>query len=432
MKNKMTRRELIERGTYAGAAVWLGPTVDPRKYQANEKLNIACIGVYNRAKDNLNAVAHENIVALCDINSTYLEEPAKRFPSAKLFSDFRKVVEMKGIDAFVVATPDHTHAPASILAMETGHHCYCEKPLTHSVYETRLVTETAAKHKRVTQMGTQIHAESNYRRVVELVKAGAVGQIREVHVWCDKSYGGVQRLPEVKPVPKEIDWDLWTGPVKKRPYNPGYLPFQWRNWWDFGGGTLADMGCHHIDLPFWALDLRFPTRVKATGPSLEEESTPQQLMVEYDFAARGELPPVKLTWYHGGKRPAYFAEAKLPKWGDGTLFVGDKGMLLADYGRKVLLPESDYKDYHAPPQSIPESIGHHREWIAACKKGDTTTCNFDYAGPLTEAVLLGNVSYRVGQALDWDPIRLKATNCPEADKFIKPEYHNGWKLGKLP
>jgi predicted dehydrogenase len=326
-----------------------------------------------------------------------------------------------------VATPDHTHAPATLTALRAGLHVFCEKPLTHTVYEARLVAETAAKHKRVTQMGTQIHGGDNYRRVVELIQSGAIGAVNEVHVWVSTTYGGADRPKEMPKVPAGLDWDLWLGPAPKRPYHPTYVPFYWRGWWDFGGGALADMACHYMDLPFWALKLRHPTKINAEGPPPHPESTPHGLTVHYDFPARGELPPVKLTWYDGGKRPALFAQGKLPKWGNGVLFIGSKGMLLADYGKRKLLPEKQFADFTPPKPTIANSIGHYKEWVEACKHGGPTTCNFDYSGALTEAVLLGNVSYRLGKPIEWDAKKFKA-NEAGAEKYLRPVYHNGWTL----
>jgi predicted dehydrogenase len=254
--------------------------------------------------------------------------------------------------------------------------------------------------------------------------------VREVHVWCGKSWGGGDRPKDTPPVPAGLHYDLWLGPAPQRPYHPAYVPFNWRRWWDFGGGTLADMACHYVDLPFWALGLRHPTRVAAEGATpVNPETAAPWLIVRYAFPARGELPAVLLTWYDGGKRPAAFAEGKLPKWGDGVLFVGAKGMLLADYNKHRLLPEADFAGYAPPAPSIPKSVGHHREWVEACKTGGPTTCNFDYAGALTEAVLLGNVSYRLGnKPLEWDAKHLRVTNEPEAEKLIRWEYRKPWTL----
>ena len=394
----------------------------------NEKLNIGIIGTAGRAEANIGGVSHQNIVAVCDIDDLLLGKMSDRFPAAKTYNDFRKLLDQEGIDAVVVSTADHVHAVASVMAMKRGKHVYCEKPLSHSVYEARVVAETAAKAKVATQMGTQIHATDNYRRVVELVRSGAIGPVGECHVWCGKTWSGGERPKDTPPVPKSLHWDLWIGPAPERPYSPIYQPANWRRWWDFGSGTLGDMACHYMDLPFWALALKHPTAVAAEGPPVHPETTPEWMIVRYEFPARGDQPPVKLSWYDGGKRPALFAEGKLPRWGDGVLFIGDKGMLIADYSNHRLLPEADFKDFKPPEPTIPNSTGHYHEWITACKTGSPTTCNFAYSGALTETVLLGNVAYRTGKKLAWDAAGLHASNCPDADPYLRREYRKGWSL----
>ncbi len=429
MATRITRRRLLQNAALYGAGAFLASkTADARVLGANDRLNIGIVGVANRGGDDLDGVKSENIVALCDIDDNYLARTKMMYPNATTYNDFRKMLEQKDIDAVVVATPDHVHAPASSAAILSGRHIYCEKPLAHSVSEVRRVTELAHKHKRVSQMGTQIHAESNYRRVVEIIQSEAIGAVSEVHVWVERVWAGTDLPPDMPPVPPNLHWDLWLGPAQERPYNPAYLPGNWRGWWAFGNGTLGDMACHHMDLPWWALDLHAPTRVSAEGPPVSAELTPAWLIVHYEFPARGSKPPVKLTWYHGRRRPDYFAQGKLPTWGDGTLFVGEKGMLISDYGEHKLLPESDFAGYVPPKPTIPDSIGHHKEWIEACKTGGPTTCNFGYSGPLTEAVLLGAVAYRTGTTIEWDSKHLKATGCPEADAIIKPTFRDGWTV----
>lgn len=432
MSNRMSRRRFLQQTTAcaavtAAAQVMIVPSwaVSP-----NEKLNVAVIGVAGRGAANLGGVASENIVALCDVDKNNLAAAAKRFPQAKLYGDFRKMLPeiAQQIDAVVVSTPDHTHALPGVMALKMGKHCYCEKPLTHCVYEARLMADLAKTNRLATQMGTQIHAEDNYRRVVELVQSGAIGPIREVHVWSAASYQGGKRPTETPSVPANLDWDLWLGPAQFRPYHPAYAPFRWRGWADFGNGGLGDFFCHYTDLAFWALKLRYPTTVAAEGPAIDPDSCPPWLIVRYEFPQRENLPPVQLTWYDGGKRPPIQKEQKLPDWGSGVLFVGEQGMIQADYGRRVLLPEAKFAGFQAPPQTIPKSVGHHREWIEACKTGSPTTCNFDYSGPLTEAALLGTVAYRTGEKLQWDAANLKATNCPAADKYIRKTYRDGWML----
>ncbi|MEX2381797.1 MAG: Gfo/Idh/MocA family oxidoreductase [Opitutales bacterium] len=433
MHSSITRRKFFEKSGLAGLA-GVGLLAASHRVRANtassanERLNIAVIGVANRGNANLNNVASQNIVALCDVDATYLAGAAERFPQAATYKDFRRVLDRNDIDAVVIATPDHTHAVAAVAALESGRHVYCEKPLARTISETRAISEAARSHNRVTQMGTQIHAGGNYRRVVELVQSGAIGPVREVHVWVGGGFGNKERPTDTPPVPEHLDYDLWLGPVPHRPYHPEYVPFHWRHWWAFGGGTLGDLGCHHMDLAHWALDLRHPLTARAEGPPVHAESAPHWLTVDYEYPNRGESPPVNLTWYHGGRRPPQFAEGLLPEWGDGTLFVGEEGMLLASYGGHVLLPEEKFSDFTRPEPFIPDSIGHHMEWIEACKNGSATTCNFDYSGALTEAVLLGNVAFRAGKKVEWDPENLRIRNGTEAEQFLVHQYRDGWSL----
>jgi predicted dehydrogenase len=426
LRHLANRREFLRGVAATGMVATLGGRASA---SANEKLNIGIIGTSGRALSNIEGVEGENIVAVCDIDDRLLAEASSRFPRAKTFHDFRRMIDWKWLDAVVISTADHTHAPAAAMALRLGKHVYCEKPLTHSVYEARTVAALAKESKRATQMGTQIHATDNYRRVVELIRSGAIGQVKEVHVFCTgKSWSGGKRPTETPAVPSYLKWDLWLGPAPARPYNSTYLPANWRRWWDFGNGTLGDMACHVMDLPFWALDLRYPTSIEAQGPPADRETTPTSLVVNYQFPAQGDRGPVKLTWYDGDAKVPILAEHKLPKWGLGVLFVGEKGMLQADYGRRLLFPQADFKDFTPPSPTIPNSIGHHAEWIAACKDGRPTTCNFDYSGALTETVLLGNVAFRAGKTIEWDGPNMKATNCPEAEAFLRRDYRAGWTL----
>ena len=432
MSKRLNRRTFLHH-TAAGAAaaaVPLAPRALMGKTSPNEKLNIGLVGVAGRARANLKGVAGENIYALCDIDDRNIAAAKKKYPQARVYNDWRKMMEDKGIDAVIVSSTDHTHAPSSVMAMRLGKHVYCEKPLAHSVHEARVMGETCRATKVATQMGTQMHATSNFRRVVELVRSGAIGPVREAHVWCGRTCKGMDRPKDKPPVPAHLHWDLWIGPAPLRAYHPKYLPgnLTWNRWVDFANGVLGDMGSHLIDLPFWALDLRHPVSVEARGPKTRPDLNPAWMIAEWQHPAKGDRPAVKLTWYQSNKRPKAPKGANLKSWGNGILFVGDKGQLLADYKRRILFPQATFKDFEAPEPSIPDSVGHYKEWINACKTGGKTLCNFDYSGALIEHNLLGMVAFRTGEKLQWDAEALKAANCAKASEFIRREYRQGWKI----
>jgi len=445
-KRKINRRQFLGSAATVAAFTIVPRYVlgGPRQIPPSEKLNIAGIGIAGRGADVLDGVKSQNIVALCDVDSKHAAGTFKRFPNAKKYRDFRKMLEEedKNIDAVTVATPDHVHAAASIMAIKMDKHVYCEKPLTHSVYEARKVAEAAREHKVATQMGNQGQASEETRLMCEYIWDGAIGPVREVHVWTDRpSRGlfevywpqGVDRPKEEPPVPETLDWDLWLGPAPYRPYHSCYLPFAWRGWWDFGTGALGDIGCHSLDPVFRALKLGHPTSVEACCTLVNKETYPVASTVHYQFPARGDMPPVKLTWYDGGLRPSRPEELDQgQEFGEGgTLFVGDKGKML----RHRLIPESRMKEYGKPPQKIPRSPGHFEEWIEACKGGKPAGSNFDHASLLAQVVLLGNVALRVElrekltrMKLNWDGPNMKITNLPEANQFLQREYRKGWTL----
>jgi len=441
----------ISRRDFMGAAAVAAFTVEPRhvlggsgQTPPSEKLNIAGIGVGGQGGGDLNAVSSQNIVALCDVDWGHAAGTFRRYPKAQKYRDFRKMLdkEEKNIDAVIVATPDHIHAVASMAAIKRGKHVYCEKPLTHSVYEARMLAEAAREHKVATQMGNQGQASEGTRLMCEYIWDGAIGPVREVHVWTDRPLRGlnsvywpqgVDRPQDTPKVPDGLDWDLWLGPAPKRPYHPAYVPFKWRGWWDFGTGALGDIGCHSLDPVFRALKLGAPTSVEASCTLVNKETYPVASVVRYQFGARGDMPPVKVIWYDGGMRPARPDELEDGRrlGTGGHLFVGDKGKMLGDR----LIPESRRKEYGKPPQMIPRSPGHHIEWIEACKGGKPAGSNFDHAGPLAEAVLLGNVALRPEMKekmnrtkLLWDGPNLKITNVPEANEFLRRDYRDGWTL----
>jgi predicted dehydrogenase len=424
-----TRRDFLKTsGALAvTAGVW-SEVAAQESNSPNEKLRILCVGTANRAAANVAGVNGENIIGLCDVDSNYLSRAAATHKSARTYADYREMIATEDdADAIVVAVSDHNHAPAAIRGIRAGLHCYCEKPLTHTVQEARIVAEAAKAKGIATQMGTQIHAGNNYRRVVEIIRSGAIGDVQEVHVWVGKGWGGGERPTETQEPPANLNWDLWLGPAPYRPYAAGrYHPAQWRRWWDFGQGTLGDMGCHYMDLPFWALDLRHPISCEAEGPEVHPETCPLGLKVHYKFPARGKMPALDLTWYDGNMTPRKVAGETVP--GSGVMFVGTEGHMFADYNKYRLFPRDKYAKYEPPAKSIPDSIGHHAEWIKACKDGSETTCNFNYSGALTETVLLGNVAYRSGQKIDWDAENLRITNSDKANDLIRKTYRKGWEV----
>jgi predicted dehydrogenase len=463
---KFNRRQFLRASAFSATAFMVLPR-GVLGSSANEKLNIAGIGIGGQGASDLGNMESENIVALCDVDQTHAAHVFKKYPQAKQFTDYRRMLdEMKEIDAVVVATPDHLHAFASTEAIKRGKHVYCEKPLTHSVWEARQLARTAREVKVATQMGNQGQASRETRRMCELVWSGVIGPVHEVHVWTDRPSNGlfneywpqgVTRPKDTPPVPSTLDWDLWLGPAPERPYHPAYLPFKWRGWWDFGTGALGDIGCHSMDPVFRALKLGAPNTVMAASTRVNEETFPLGSMVTYQFPARtaaiqsnnyhvaglsgdaaGEvaMPPCKLVWYDGGLRPP--RPELLPegqKMGDnGKLLVGEKGFILTNMNNQVF-PESCAKEAEAIEHKIPPSAGHYKEWIAACKGGKKAGSNFDWAGPLAESVLLGNVALRVQLREDltlcrlmWDAEQLKFTNLEDANKFVRREYRAGWTL----
>jgi hypothetical protein len=439
-KRKMSRRSFMS-STAAVAAF----TIVPRHVLGgsgntapSEKLNIAGIGVGGRGQGDIGEVSSENIVALCDVDFGHAAGTFKQYPKARQYRDFRKMLdkEDKNIDAVVVATPDHTHAVAAMRAIKMGKHVYCEKPLAHDIFEVRKLTEAAREAKVATQLGNQGQAFEETRLVCEFIWDGAIGPVREVHSWCNRpiSPRGLDRPKDTPPVPETLNWDLWLGSAPERPYHPCYLPFSWRGWWDFGTGVLGDIGCHQFAPIFRALKLGYPTSVEACTSGVNSETAPLASIVRYEFPARGDMPPVKLTWYDGGlmpPRPAELEDGRRFGGADDNLYVGDKGKML---GHR-LIPESRMKEYKKPPATLPRSPGHHKEWISACKGGPPAGSNFEVSGPMAEVVLLGNIAVRMSQKLYEEGLKLyydgpnmRVTNVPEANEYIRRQYRKGWKL----
>jgi predicted dehydrogenase len=456
MNRTTQRRDFLKTGAAAGVGFWIGNGLQAdepaRRPGPNDRLNVAVIGVGGRGGGNLGSVAAtENIVALCDVDGRSNAQAYTRYPMATRHTDFRRMLEQqRNIDAVVVSTPDHQHALASILAMRLGKHCYCEKPLTHDVWEARQMKLVAAEHRVATQMGNQGTAASGLRSGVEVIRSGAIGPVRELHVWTNRPIwpqGMTAALP-AQEVPAGVHWDLWLGTAPERAYNANYMPFKWRGWWDFGTGAIGDMACHTMNLAFMALSLGAPTSVEATARQpVNDQAPPEGCTIIYNFPARRveagsgyaqatELPPVRMTWYERGfpARELFrggLAEGQNPS-GSGSLLIGQNGTMYSpsDYGSAWrLLPAEQFRDYKAPAAVLPRSPGHHAEWIRACKGGPAALSNFvDYASILTEAALLGNVALRAGSRIEWDTANLRVTNNADANRFVRRQYRPGWEI----
>ena len=443
-----TRRGFIKKSLVTSGGVLGFPAITSSQ-SPNSKLGVALIGVGGRGRSHVAAVekAGEDFIAICDVNENTLGKVLEKHPKARAYGDYRDLYEkLNDIDAVVVSTTEHTHAFATLPALEAKKHVYCEKPLTRDVHECRIITEAAAKAGVQTQMGTQIHAGSNYRRVVELIESGAIGPVTEVHTWVSRAWGWQSEADAKKykdiiytpdtpkegmPVPDGLDWDLWIGPAPYREFHNFYFPGpRWYRWWDFGNGTMSDLGSHRNDLPWWALKLDAPLTIEAGGSKPHPDIAPASMWAKYTFGARGEMPPVTHTWYQGAEKPKIWQDGKIPQWPNGSLFIGEGGMLLADYRKRMLLYGDNFKGYTPPEPYIDPSPGQQEEWILACKgEGPQPLCHFGYSGPLTEANHLGNVAFRAGKKIEWNAKEMKIPNAPEAEKFLGRKYREGWKLG---
>ena len=449
MTKSFARRDFIKRGTLlAGAAtVAVVPRHvlgGPRQIPPSEKMNVAGIGIGGMGGGNLRNLESENIVALCDVDPNYAARTVRRYPKAKFYIDYREMLDKQtGIDGVVVGTPDHTHAVTSMAAIRAGKHVYCQKPLTHDVYESRVLARIAEETGVATQMGIQGHSMEGIRLVREWIEAGLIGEVREVDAWCSLSYypwghaswssEWSERPKDTPEVPEGLDWDLWIGPAPMRPYHRAYHPRTWRCWWDFGCGMMGDRGAHTLDPVFTALRLTAPASVDATSCGNTEEVHPLSAIVSFEFPAREGLPPLKLTWYEGTRPPrpkALEDGRKLPAEG-GAIFKGAEGSLVCGVygGSPRIVPESRMKAATLPEKTIPRvEGGHEQDWVRACKTGRKAGADFSYAGPLTEVCLLGNVAKRVDTRIEWDNENMAVTNLPEANAFVRMGYRDGWSL----
>jgi predicted dehydrogenase len=433
MNCRNTRRDFLKSTALAGVGYWVagGVRADEKPKSANDTVHFACVGVDGKGRsDTASAAPAGKVVALCDVDDTKLGKAGEKYAGAKKYNDFRKMFDEMGksIDAVTVSTPDHCHAVISAMAMRLGKHCFTQKPLTHTIWEARRLAEIAAQTKVATQMGNQGTASDGLRKAAALVRAGALGVVKEVHVWTNRpiwAQGGER--PGAAKVPGELHWDLWLGPAAERPYGKGYHPFAWRGFWDFGTGALGDMACHTMNLPFMALDLREPTAVEAETSGHNKEMYPKWSVIRYTFPARGRLRALTMTWYDGGKRPpAELLDGQEPAK-SGSLIIGSKGKMYAagdnGSGAKLL---GGVKE---PAVEYPQSPGHFEEFVRAIRGGPPAVSNFaTYAGPLTETVLLGNLAVWCGKRVEWDAKNLKATNAPEAEPLVRPTYRKGYTL----
>lgn len=446
MKKRGDRRSFLKSSAAVGMGYWVIPGVSvTRADSPNEKINFACIGVGGKGDSDTNDAGHfGNIVALCDIDDNRLNKMGEKYPNAKKFNDYRKMLEEMGnqIDAVTVSTPDHTHAPASVMAMRMGKHCFCQKPLTWSVEEARVMRELAVEKKLATQMGNQGTAHDGFREGIEVIQSGALGPIQEIHVWTNRPVWpqGIKRPTATPGIPNHVHWYEFLGPAHDRPYHPSYAPFNWRGWLDFGTGALGDMACHTLNIAFHALQLVDPQTIEVVDTSgiVDNETFPKWSIIRTEFGPRGELPPLTMTWYDGGhglppeKRVPDALLQGEPRPGSGLLLVGKEGSFFSknDYGSEyVLLAKEKFQDLKKPEPRLPRVGGNHfKEFVDSIKGGPPAMSNFEAAGRLTETVLLGVVALRAGTKIEWDPVNMKAKGCPQADQYIRRDYRKGWEI----
>jgi len=450
MSQRIDRRDLFARAAAAAGAAAVAAIVPrhvlggPRNIPPSEKMNVAGIGIGGMGAANLRNLQTENIVALCDVDERYAGGTFARYPDAKRYVDYREMLDReKDIDGVVIATPDHTHAVISMAAIRAGKHVYCQKPLTHDVYEARMLAQAAKEAKVATQMGIQGHSGEGARLICEWVWAGLIGEVREVDAWCSLTYypwGHAswssqwgERPKETPEVPEGLNWDLWIGPAPMRPYHRAYHPRTWRCWWDFGSGMMGDRGAHTFDPVFWALKLGAPESIDATTCGNTPEVHPLSAIVTYRFPARGDMPPVKLIWYEGTRppRPLDLEDGRQMPAEGGALIKGTEGTIMCGvYGNSPrIIPESKMQAAKLPEKTLPRvGGGHEQDWARACKSGEPAGADFSYSGPLAEVCCLGNVAQRVDARIEWDAEKMQVTNLAEANKYVRGEYREGWKL----
>lgn len=461
------RGESITRRRFSGAAALAAFTIVPRhvlgqgQTPPSDKLNYAAIGVGGMGQNYMKGCATENCAAIADVDPEYAAPVIKAYPSARLYRDYRALLDKeKNIDAVIIGTPDHTHAVIAMAAIQLGKHVYCAKPMTRTVYEARAITKAARQARVATQMSVQSCASEPACAVAEIVQSGALGHVREVHVWTDRPVWpqGIARPADTPPVPAHLDWDLWLGPAPVRPYHPIYHPFNFRGWYDFGTGALGDMATHTFHVVFTALKLSSPTMVSASTTAVAEparpgeadptwsrirltrypETYPHSSIVTWDFPARDGLPPVRLHWYDGGLKPPrpVDLDPSIALPAEGSIYVGDKGVLFirgaAGGSMKELaaglLPADKFRDYQLPPKTLKRTVGHYEEWIQAAKGGPPASCNFEFGCLLTETSLIGCIAQRTGKTLVWDAATMRFTNDSGANQYLNPPARPGWAV----
>jgi len=438
MAHKKTRRQFLKATAATGIGFWVAGGVRIARSQSpNEQIAMASVGIGGKGSSDSNDAAHRGkMVAICDVDKQRLAGAARKFQGAKVYTDYRKMFDEMGksIDAVTVSTPDHNHAPAALIAMRMGKHCFCQKPMTHSIYEARLMGKVAREMKVATQMGNQGTAGAALRKAAALLRKGILGKVTEVHVWTNRPIwpqGGERPAP--KDPPPHLEWDLWLGPAPERPYGDGYHPFSWRGWWDFGTGALGDMACHTVNLPYMGLDLKDPVSVQAETSGHNRDSYPKWSVISYEFPANDWRGPLKMIWYDGGKRPPADLLDGENMARSGALVIGEKGKLYSpgDYGGSYkLLGGAEEVEVE-----FPQSPGHFQEWVDAIRGGKPAMSNFpDYASSLTETVLLGNLAVwvanepGVGPKVEWDAKQMKVKNISGLETIIKPVYRKGYVL----
>ncbi len=459
IKTKISRRTFLIGSAISAVGCVSDGGLRPGRMAPTDKLNVAAIGCGGKGSSDIYECSAENIVALCDVDDQRAARIYKAFPDVKKYRDFREMLEKHPeIDAVTISTPDHTHAIAALTAMQMGKHVYVQKPLTHNIFEARLLSQAALKYGVVTQMGNQGHSGEGVRRCVEMVQSGAIGQVREVYCWTDRP--GIEgRLwwPQAvefpypaEPVPDHIDWDLWLGVAQKRPYNSQYCPFNWRGWWDYGSGALGDMACHIMDPAYWSLNLGMPDSVEVVSQEgCTSQTGPLNEVIRFEFPARGDMVPVVVYWHDGGNKPmrpeGIPEDEQLGDGNNGSLFIGDEGVLsIGTYGGNPRLhPEEKMRDYAMPLRTVPRVASalddtgevsdraHHLDWIQACKGGTPACSNFAYSGPFTEMVLLGTIAVRVPGKLKWDGKNMRFTNSETANRLVSRRYREGWELAEV-